>query len=334
MMQSSDRRFSKSSRSPSPAPNPRLTHPPVTSRLRHPLNRARNHRLWAQADLLKTLIQRDLEARYKGSLLGRFWVVLNQVAQLLVYTFAFSIVLKTRPPELNAFPKLEPSVAYGLWVFSGLIPWTAFILGVNQGATSVLSQPNLVKKVIFPLALLPLVPVGAAFMESSLGLMLLLTAIVVAAKTLPLTIALLPLVWVPQFLLTAGLSYLTAGLTVYLRDIPQTLMVITNLLFYLTPIVYSTSVLPGDWKNWIFWLNPMATIVQIYRELLGFRDCATTTVNNHTICQTILVDNLPQTVKAPIHWGEFGIATLVSAVVCLLGLSVYQRLRRGFADVL
>ncbi len=321
MMQNSDRRFSKSSLRFLPLHDPRLTHHPVTSHLQNRLTRARDHRLWAQIDLLKTLIQRDLEARYKGSLLGRFWVVLNQVAQLCVYTFAFSIVLKAKPAELNALPIQDESLAYGLWLFAGLVPWTAFTLGVTQGATSVLSQPNLVKKVIFPLALLPLVPVGSALIESSLGLMLLLAAIVLAAKMLPWTIALLPIVWLPQFLLTAGLSYLTAGLTVYLRDIPQTLMVITNLLFYLTPIVYSASILPGDWKTLVFWINPMAAIVQVYRDLLGFR-------------AWVVVNGVTTTLKTPIHWGELGIAWIISLITFAIGFSLYRRLRRGFADVL
>jgi lipopolysaccharide transport system permease protein len=295
----------------------------LTSRIRQRLTRSRTHPGWEQLDLLKTLIQRDLEARYKGSLLGRFWVVLNQVAQLLVYTYAFSIVLKTKPAELSTLPIANESTAYGLWLFAGLVPWTAFTLGVTQGATSVLSQPNLVKKVIFPLALLPLVPVGSALIESSLGLMLLLTAIAFAAKMLPLTVLLLPIVWIPQGLLTAGLAYFTAGLTVYLRDIPQTLMVITNLLFYLTPIVYSASILPGDWKTLIFWINPMAAIVQLYRDLLGFRGW-----------ETRLVDGIATTLKVPIHWGELGIAWVVSLIVFAIGFGLYRRLRGGFADVL
>ncbi|MFM2428950.1 MAG: hypothetical protein RLZZ511_163 [Cyanobacteriota bacterium] len=275
--------------------------------------------LSANLDLLKTLIQRDLAARYKGSILGRFWVVLNQLAQLLVYTFAFAIVLKAKPSELSALPIPDASIAYGLWLFAGLVPWGAFTLGVTQGATAVLNQPNLVKKVIFPLALLPLVPVGSALIESSLGLMLLLCGVAFAAKMLSPWILALPIVLIPQVLLTAGLAYLTAGLTVYLRDIPQTLMVITNLLFYLTPIVYSSSLLPGRWKTDIFWVNPMGAIVQMYRDLVGFR-------------QVILVDGARELL--PIHWGELGIATVVSALVFVIGFGLYQRLRRGFADVL
>ncbi len=282
------------------------------------VSRSRYAGWWEKADLLKILIQRDLEARYKGSILGRFWVVVNQVAQLLVYTYAFSIVLKAKPPELNALPIAPESFAYGLWLFAGLVPWNAFTMGMTQSSTAVLSQPNLVKKVVFPLALLPLVPVGSTFLESSMGLMLLLSAIAVSAKLLPLTILCLPLVWVPQLLLTAGLGYLTAGLTVFLRDIPQTLGVIVNLWFYLTPIVYSANILPSEWQQLLLWVNPMAAIVQLYRDLLGFRP----------------LTGADFAIKAPIHWAELGVVWIVSGIIFVIGFGLYRRLRKGFADVL
>jgi lipopolysaccharide transport system permease protein len=113
---------------------------------------------------------------------------------------------------------------------------------------------------------------------------------------------------VPQLLITAGLGYLTAGLTVFLRDIPQTLGVILNFWFYLTPIVYPASVIPEQWRVWIFWLNPMAAISEVYRDLILLGE-----------------------VK---HWGEWGVATLISAAIFCGGLAVYRRLRPAFADVL
>jgi lipopolysaccharide transport system permease protein len=307
--------------------SPKMSSPKMSSlkmsslkhRFHRRLTRSRYRRWWEKFDLLKILIQRDLEARYKGSILGRFWVVVNQIAQLLVYTYAFSIVLKAKPPELNALPIQPESFAYGLWLFAGLVPWNAFTMGVTQSSTAVLSQPNLVKKVVFPLALLPLVPVGATFLESSLGLMLLLSAIALSTQNLPpLTVLCLPLVWVPQLLLTAGLGYFTSGLTVFLRDIPQTLGVVTNLWFYLTPIVYSANILPQEWQQTLLWVNPMAAIVQLYRDFLGFRPLTGATL----------------AAKAPIHWAELGVVWLVATIVFAIGFSLYQRLRKGFADVL
>jgi lipopolysaccharide transport system permease protein len=260
---------------------------------------------WAKLDLLKTLVQRDLAARYQGSILGNLWPLVNQLAQLLVYTYVFSIVLQVK---LNLTSLPANNFTFGLWLFAGLIPWNAFVMGISQATIAVVTQPNLVKKVVFPLALLPLVPICTAWVESTFGLMALVVFTTVMAKTIHPTLWLLPLVWLPQVLLTAGLGYWLAGLTVFLRDIPQSLGVILNLWFYVTPIIYPASVIPAAFRPWVFWLNPLAAIAEIYRDL-------------------ILVGKVQ-------HWGEWGIVWMVSLVLFYSGLTVYQRLRPGFADVL
>ncbi len=256
-------------------------------------------------DLLRTLVQRDLDARYKGSVLGNAWALLNQLAQLLVYTYLFSVVLKLKL-TLKGLPAND--FTFGLWLFAGLIPWVAFTMGLSQAANSVVAQPSLVKKVVFPLSLLPLVPILSAFIESSMGLMLLITFVAFSMQTIHSTLWLFPLVWIPQLLLTAGLSYLVAGLTVFLRDIPQTVGVILNLWFYVTPIVYPATMIPEQWRFWVFWLNPMTAIVELYRDL-------------------VLVGKIQ-------HWQELGVATGVSICMFAIGVTVYRRLRPAFADVL
>jgi len=203
---------------------------------------------WAKLNLLATLVRRDLEAQYKGSILGNLWPLLNQLSQLVIYTYVFSIVLKVKL-SLAGFPE-NSDITFGVWLFAGLLPWSAFTSGLIKSGVSVVGQPNLVKKVVFPLGLLPLVPIFTAFIESSLGLAALIVIVAVSSQKLNATLCLLPLVWVPQLLLTAGLGYLTAGLTVFLRDIPQTLGVILNFWFYLTPIVYPASVIPQEWRAW------------------------------------------------------------------------------------
>lgn len=127
--------------------------------------------LWVKFDLLRTLVRRDLEGRYKGSILGNLWPLLNQLSQLLIYTYVFSIVLKVKL-TLKTLP--ENNFTFGLWLFAGLLPWIAFTSGLIQSANSVVTQSNLVKKVVFPLALLPLVPILSTFIESSFGLMALI----------------------------------------------------------------------------------------------------------------------------------------------------------------
>lgn len=262
-------------------------------------------RQWAKLDLLRTLVRRDLEARYKGSVLGNLWPLINQLSQLLIYTYVFAIVLKVKL-SLHGIP--ENNFTFGLWLFAGLLPWISFTGGVVQAATSVIAQPNLVKKVVFPLALLPLVPVLSAFIESAFGLMALIFFVALTTHTLHPTLALLPLVWLTQLLLTTGLAYFTAGLTVFLRDVPQTLAVILNIWFYLTPIMYPASAIPEDFRGWIFWLNPIAAISEVYRDI-------------------ILVGEIK-------HWSEWGVASAIAIMVFCCGFTVYKRLRSAFADVL
>ncbi|MEH2125601.1 ABC transporter permease [Nostoc sp.] len=265
-----------------------------------------DEQLWVKFDLLRTLVRRDLEARYKGSVLGNLWPLLNQLSQLLIYTYVFSTVLKVKLTTLKGLPAND--FTFGLWLFAGLLPWIAFTGGLTQSANSVLGQPNLVKKVVFPLTLLPLVPILSTFIESSFGLMALIFFVAVNAHTLHTSLALLPLIWLTQLLLTAGLGYLTAGLTVFLRDIPQTLGVILNIWFYATPLVYPVSSVPEEWRSLVFWLNPMAAIAEVYRDI-------------------VLVGEVK-------HWGEWGVACVIATIIFCCGFTVYKHLRPAFADVL
>lgn len=260
---------------------------------------------WIKLDLLKTLVQRDLEARYKGSILGNFWSILNQLSQLLVYTYVFSVVLKVKL-ELKGMP--ANSFTFGLWLFAGLIPWIAFTSGLTQASTSVTGQPNLVKKLVFPLALLPLVPILSSFIESTGGLMLLILFVAMTSHTIHASLLLLPLVWIPQLLLTAGLGYLFAGLTVFIRDIPQTIVILLNLWFYVTPIIYPSSAIPEKFRLWVVWLNPLTPLVEMYRDL-------------------VLMGEMNR-------WQAFSILWIIAIAVFYIGSSVYRRLRSAFADVL
>jgi lipopolysaccharide transport system permease protein len=261
---------------------------------------------WAKLNLLKTLVQRDLEARYKGSVLGKLWPLMHQLAQLLIYTYVFGIVLQVKL-SLKGLPE-DNSFVFGLWLFAGLLPWLAFSKGLQEATMSVITQPNLVKKVVFPLTLLPLVPILSSFIESTFGLMALITFVVLFTQKLHLTLLLLPLVWLPQFCLTAGLGFLTAGLTVFLRDIPQTLGVVLNLWFYATPLIYPSTMIPQPFQTWVFWLNPMAAVGELYRDV----------ILNGTVS----------------HWSEWAVATSVSVLILLGGYWCYRKLRPAFADVL
>lgn len=265
----------------------------------------KNQPWFQKLDLLKTLVQRDLEVRHKGSVLGNIWPLLNQLSQLIIYTYVFSIVLKVKL-SLSSLP--ENNLIFGLWLFAGLLSWEAFRNGFLKAAESVVGQPNLVKKVVFPLNLLPLVATFSSFIESSFGLMALLVLLTLSTQTLQATLWLLPLVWIPQLLFTAGFAYLGAALTVFVRDIPQTAGMILNFWFYFTPICYPAEIIPPGLRELVFWINPMAAFSAVYRDLILLGEVR--------------------------HLGEWLVASVVSCLVFGIGFWVYQRLRPAFADVL
>jgi lipopolysaccharide transport system permease protein len=202
----------------------------------------------------------------------------------------------------------DSPLAFGLWLFAGLVPWIAVSTGLGQACTSVASQPNLVKKVVFPLSLLPLVPIGVAFLESTLGLMLLLIFVALLLGKVNLSLLLLPSAWVVQLLLTAGLGYWAAGLTVFLRDIPQIVAMGLNFWFYATPIIYPLHLIPEPFAKWVIWLNPMSAVVEVYRD-------------------AILIGHVT-------HWRELTAALIISSFVFAAGVWAYGKLRPGFADIL
>ena len=177
-----------------------------------------------------------------------------------------------------------------------------------QAAGSVVGQPNLVKRIVFPLVLLPLVPVLANFLESLIGLLPLLLLTALTKGQVPLTWLLLPLIWLPQLLVTTLLAFGLSGLTVFLRDIPQILSVILNLWLYMTPVVYPSSSIPAGLRDWVLALNPLALIVESYRDVLLLGQCP------------------PLLPLAGL--------TLVSSILALASGLGYRRLSRGFADVL
>ncbi|MEM9903659.1 MAG: ABC transporter permease [Cyanobacteria bacterium P01_D01_bin.44] len=262
---------------------------------------------WSKLALLKTLVQRDLDAKYKGSVLGNFWPLLQQVAQLLIYTYVFSVVLNVRLSS-QGLPGGNSSFTFGLWLFAGLIPWIAFTSGLNTAARSVLQQQSLVTKVVFPLELIPLVPVLSAFVESTFGTTALIVFVALLTQTVHSTLWLLPAVWLPLLLLTSGLAYLMASLTVFLRDIPQGLAILLNLWFYATPILYPAELIPQPFQNLVFWLNPLAAIAATHRDI-------------------VLTGEMT-------HWSVWWVATAVSSSICFMGYWCYQKLRPAFADVL
>ncbi len=258
-------------------------------------------RLRRYTSLLAMLAGRDLAVRYRGAFLGGLWALLQPLAMLALYTFVFSIVLRVKMGS-DASPH-----TFALYLMAGLLPWLAISEGLGRSVTAVLDNANLVKKVVFPLEVLPAVPVASALVAQGIGTALLLIAIPALGRPLHATILLVPLLLIPQLLLTLGLAWLVASLGVFVRDLGQFMSLALTTWMFLTPIFYAADAVPAEFRV-IFNFNPLVPLVDAFRRVL-------------------LEGALPEP-------ASFGLLTAVGAVIFALGLAWYRRCKRLFADVL
>ncbi|MBP7216036.1 MAG: ABC transporter permease [Candidatus Omnitrophica bacterium] len=253
--------------------------------------------------LLRVMIWHDIESHYKGTVAGKLWLVISQLMQIATFTFVFSYLLKLKTNIKGAH---EDIYTYGIWFFAGLLPWTAFSAGITRASVSVINQVNLVKRVIFPLEIIPLVPIISVFIESLVGFAVLVVAALLVLKVFHFAMILLPVVWIAQLLFTAGIGYMLAGFTVFLRDIPRATEVLIHLWFFFTPIAYPVSVFSDQLRRLSFCLNPLALYSQMYRELVLSGSSA--------------------------YWREFVWMFAVSLVVFLIGFGFYKRASINFSE--
>ena len=259
--------------------------------------------------LIQTLVVRELKARYRGSVLGFFWSFANPLLLLLVYTFVFSVVLRGfRPVDI------EP---YALFLFCGLLPWTWFSSALTESANALLANGNLIKKVLFPAEVLPIVAVLSHMVHFFLALPILAAALIFY-RTTPGFVELLwlPVVVAVQFVFTLGLALILAALTVHFRDLKDLLANLLTLWFFGTPIIYPMSLvaergpslmgLPPLGKV-LMDLNPFAHLAISYQEVLFY--------------------------DGPFgHWKWLLALGVVSVGLFLLGFGLFDRLRDSFAE--
>ncbi len=269
-------------------------------------------RLLRHRTLIQILVTRELKARYRGSILGFFWSFANPLLLLLVYTFVFSVVLAGfRPVDI------EP---YALFLFCGLLPWTWFSTALTDSSNVLLANGNLLKKVLFPAEVLPVVAVVANMVHFLLALPILLLGLAFFAASVPSPIELLwfPAVVAVQFLLTLGLGLFLAALTVHFRDIRDLLANLLTLWFFATPIIYPMALVAERGPRFgslpplgkvLMDLNPFAHLAISYQEILFY--------------------------DGPFgHWKWLLALGAVSVVVFAAGYALFDRLRDSFAEEL
>lgn len=221
------------------------------------------HSLLQNRTLLWRLTQREVAGRYRGSILGWSWTLLNPLLMLAVYTFVFSTVFKARWPDLQQAGPL----GFAINLFAGLIVFNFFAECIGKAPTLILSQPSYVTKVVFPLELLAATSVGAAAFHASTSLVVLGLFELIAMGSIPITALWLPLVWLPLFLGCLALSWLFSALGVYLRDLPQLVSVGLSVLMFLSAIFYPVTALPERWQPLLL-ANPLVLVIEQTRRIL------------------------------------------------------------------
>jgi lipopolysaccharide transport system permease protein len=259
--------------------------------------------LWSNRQLIVQMTRREVVGRYKGSAMGLAWSFFNPVFMLTVYTFVFSEVFKSRWGVGGEDSKTQFAVV----LFVGMIVHGLFAEVLNRAPSLILSNVNYVKKVVFPLETLPVIAMGAALFHSFISLGVLLAAFALFNGYLHWTAAFAPLVLLPLVIFILGLSWMLASLGVFLRDVGQTIGIVTTVLMFLSPVFYPVTAVPERFRPFIM-ANPLTFIIEQAREVL-------------------IWGHLPD-------WAGLGIYTLAATVVAWLGYAWFQKTRKGFADVL
>lgn len=259
--------------------------------------------LWSVRGLTYRLALREVEARYRGSVLGGVWAFVTPLVLLVVYTMVFGVLFQSRWPH-------APDTGLGgfaLALFCGLIPLNIFNECVTRSPALVLAVPHYVKRVVFPLEILPVSLLGSVLFHGVVSLGALLLVSLVLNRTLPWTVTLLPVVLLPLVLLSLGCAWFLASLGVFLRDLGQGVALLTQVLVFGTPIFYPTEALPAFLRPWMA-LNPLAWVVENLRRV-------------------VLWGLLPD-------GRGLGLWTAATAAILLLGYAWFMKTKRIFADVL
>jgi len=256
-------------------------------------------RVWP---LVVEMARRDVVGRYRGSVFGLLWSFFNPVFMLIVYTFAFGVLFKSRWPGFS-----DDKFGYAVVLYSALLVFNFFTECVNRAPSLILQNANYVKKVVFPLEILPVVALISSLFHFIVGVCVWLIAHVVFIGSLNASLLFLPFGMLPLVLFTSGCSWFLSALGVYLRDVGQVVGVITSALIFLAPVFYPLDSVPVGIR-FAIQLNPMTYFVELFR---GF----------------MVYGRLPDLLQ----WATI---TLISAIFAVLCLRWFRFVRKGFADVI
>jgi lipopolysaccharide transport system permease protein len=274
----------------------------------HPTSlRAMLSSLWDNRMLIWQMSKRDVIGRYKGSMMGLLWSFLNPLLMLAVYTFFFAVVFKSRWGVSAVAGTEESKTHFAVILFAGMIVHSLFAEVLNRAPTLILGNINYVKKVVFPLEILPIISLFSAIFHGIISMVVLLSVFLIFNGFLHWTVVFVPLVFLPLIILIMGLAWMLASLGVFARDVGQTIGIAMTVMMFLSPVFYPISSLPEFMRSWML-ANPLTFIIEQAR--------------------------------AVIIWGQFPhfrgllLYMVVSCLIAWLGYAWFQKTRKGFADVL
>jgi lipopolysaccharide transport system permease protein len=254
--------------------------------------------------LIQSLVGRELKARYRGTVLGFFWSFINPLLLMIVYTAVFGLILQPRDANFMGKP-----LVYALFLFTGLLPWQWFVASTLESSTVLMTNGNLLKKILFPAEVLPIVTVTANLVHFLFGLPILFILIPLLGGHFSAYMLFLPVVIFVQYVYCLGFSLLISALTVHFRDIRDILGNLLTFWFFATPVIYSLNF--GSLQKYpllrtLLNLNPMTHIIGGYHSVLYYGEL--------------------------IHWKKLGVTLVVSLLLFGAGYAVFDRLRDSFAE--
>lgn len=252
--------------------------------------------LYNYREMIFSLVRKDLRGRYKGSVLGFLWTFINPLLQLVVYTIVFSTILRSGIEK------------YYLFLFVALVPWIFFSSSLTGGSNCILGQKDMVKKIYFPRAVIPISYVTSCFVNMLFCFVVIFIVVAFSGVGFnPKALALLPFVMAVEYILALGVAMLSSAVTVYFRDLEHILGIIAMAWQYLTPVMYAMDIVPENYLP-IFMVNPMTPVILAYRDILYYA-------------------KVPE-LETLLH------ALILGLLVLLAGSLVFQKLQQHFAEEL
>lgn len=249
--------------------------------------------LYKYRELLKTSVKKEIRGKYKGSFLGVLWSFVNPLLTVLVYAIVFPFILKNTQPH------------YVTFLIIGILPWTWFTTSISGGTACIVNNGGIIKKVYFPREILPISIVTSGLINYLISCIIIIIFVLFSGIGLSKYILFLPIILIIQFVLQLGLLFISSSIDVYIRDAEYIINFFVNMLFYATPILYSSDLFPKKF-SWILNLNPFTSIINGYRAIFYYK-----TLPN--------LENL-------------FFVFLFSVIVLLIGYAVFKKLEKGFAE--